>query len=361
MRPIFKKKPRHELENYRPVSILNTFSKIYERYIHNSLTPFVNNFLSVFISAYRKTYSSNHVLIRLIENWKQSLDSKKFFGAVLMDLSKAFDCIPHELLIAKMHAYGFELNTLVFFYSYLFRKQNVKMNNTYSVFQVLLSGVPQGSILGPILFNIFINYLLLNIENSELHNFADDNTISCSSKTLRDLITNLEIESNKATEWFKVNNIIVNPDKFQSIIIDRKGQTNNPTKLTIDGSEISSENSVTLLGLEIDSKLNFDKHISKLCNKCAGILNASCRIKRFLAFNERKFLVNSFIYGNFNYCPLVWHFCTKERTYKIENIHKRALRFLLNDYDSDYNTLLEKQKKMHHGNKKNKSTSIRNF
>ena len=306
VRPMFKKKPRQELENYRPVSILNTFSKIYERYIHNSLTPFVDNFLSVFISAYRKTYSSNHVLIRLIENWKQSLDRKKFVGGLLMDLSKAFDCIPHELLIAKMHAYGFELNTLVFFYCYLKnRKQNVKINNTYSVFQVLLSGVPQGSILGPILFNIFINDLLMNIENSELHNFADDNTISCSSETLRDLITNLEIESNKAAEWFKVNNMIVNPDKFQSIIIDRKGQTNNPTKLTIDGSEISSENSVTLLGLEIDSKLNFDKHISKLCNKCAGILNALCRIKRFLAFNERKILVNSFIYGNFNYCPLV--------------------------------------------------------
>ena len=340
VRPIFKKKSRHKLENYRPVSILNTFSKIYERYIHNSLTPFVNNFLSVFISAYGKTYSSNHVLIRLIENWKQSLDNKKFVGAVLMDLSKAFDCIPHELLIAKMHAYGFEFNTLVFFYFYLKnRKQNVKINNTYSVFQVLLSGVPQGSILGPILFNIFINDLLMNIENSELHNFADDNTISCSSETLGDLITNLEIESNKATEWFKVNNMIVNPDKFQSIIIDRKGQTNNPTKLTIDGSEISSENSVTLLGLEIDSKLNFDKHISKLCNKCAGILNALCRIKRFLAFNERKILVNSFIYSNFNYCPLVWHFCKKESTNKIENIQKRALRFLLNDYNSDYNTL----------------------
>ena len=92
----------------------------------------MNTFLSKFISAYRKSYSTNHVLIRLIENWKKSLDEKKFVGAVLMDLSKAFDSIPHDLLIAKMYAYGFSINAVTFFYSYLKgRKQNVKINNTH--------------------------------------------------------------------------------------------------------------------------------------------------------------------------------------------------------------------------------------
>ena len=133
VRPTYKKKSRHQVENYRPVSILNAFSKIYERYIHNSLIPFVDNFLSVFISAYRQTYSSNHVLIRLIENWKQSLDKNKFVGAVIMDLSKVFDCIPCKLLIAKMHADGFDLNSLTFLYSnYKNLKQNVEVNNTNS-------------------------------------------------------------------------------------------------------------------------------------------------------------------------------------------------------------------------------------
>ena len=134
-----------------------------------NLTDYVDSLLSKFISAYRKSYSSNHVLIRLIENWKKSLDQKKFVGAVLMDLSKAFDSISHALLLGKLHAHGFSIDAVTFFYSYLKRRnQNVKINNTHSVFQVLLSGVFQGSILGPFLFNIFIHDLYLWITKTDL-------------------------------------------------------------------------------------------------------------------------------------------------------------------------------------------------
>ena len=143
VRPIFKKDDRTKIKNYRPAGLLNIFSKIYERFLHENLTDYVDSFLSKFRSAYRKSCSSNHVLIHFIENWKKSLNQKKFVRAVLMDLSKAFDSIPHDLRIAKLHAYGFSIDAVTFFYSYLKRRnQNVKINNTHSVFQVLLSGVP---------------------------------------------------------------------------------------------------------------------------------------------------------------------------------------------------------------------------
>ena len=115
VRPIFKKNDRTKVKNCKPVSLLNIFSKIYEMFIHGNLKNYIDSFLSRFMSAYRKSYSSNHVVLILIENGKKLLDQNKFVGAILTDLSKAFDTIPHDLLIAKLHAYGFSLEALYVF------------------------------------------------------------------------------------------------------------------------------------------------------------------------------------------------------------------------------------------------------
>ena len=223
-----------------------------------------------------------------------------------MDLSKAFDCIPHDLLVAKLHAYGLSEDTVTFIYSYLKRrKQGVKVNNAESLFQILLSGIPQGSILGPILFNIFINDLFLFLEDVDLANFADEyrDYRGLDIEDIEVLIKLLERESKSAIDWFKMNDMIVNRDKFQAMIL-RPDKKENKFQLNINDSIISSEDSVTLLGIEIDSKLNFKNHVSKICRKAGRQLNAISRIQNYLGEKEKKLIVNTFVYSNFMYCPL---------------------------------------------------------
>ena len=159
--PLDKGKPnKNEMSNFRPVSVLNTFSKIYERVIKDRKVRGMVKCFSPFLSAYRKNYSSQNILISLTEEWRKKLDNNFVVGAVLTDLSKAFDCIPHDLIIAKLSAYNFSDGALSYIYSYLTnRRQRVRINNTHSQLEAIISGVPQGSILGPILFNLSINDL----------------------------------------------------------------------------------------------------------------------------------------------------------------------------------------------------------
>ena len=227
-----KKGSRLDKTCFRPVSVLPTFSKVFERFILNSMLEYTDKILSEHISAYRKGYSCQNVLLKLTETWRQRLDNNQIVGAVLMDLSKAFDCLPHELLIAKLSAYGFDKNTLKFFYSYLKeRTQCVSIKGTSSTFLEILAGVPQGSILGPALFNIFINDFIDIFNNTDPHNFADDNTLSAYADSMDSLIKKLEIDSDLAIKWFTRNHMIANPDKFKAIIIQKDRRDSSGIKL----------------------------------------------------------------------------------------------------------------------------------
>ena len=229
-------------------------------------------------------------------------------------MSKAFDCITHDLLIAKLHVYGFSFETLIFLNSYLRNRKRVKINNICCDFLKILSGVSHGSIRGPILSNIFLNDFFLCLKKQTCITFRTIILLQ-----LADLIKILEAEGELSVGWFRKNEMVVNSDKFQAIILNRK-ETQAIHKLIIDNKEIKTTNSIKLLGINIDDQLKFNEHISILCSKAAMQLNALSRLQKYMGKSEKEAIINSFILSNFNYCPLVWHFSSCESIRKIEKI-----------------------------------------
>ena len=219
--PIFKKED--PLDKYRPISILLTVSKIFERILFDQLQRFSNKFLSPLLCGFRKGCSTQYALINLLQRWQKCLDAcDGIVGNLLMDLSKAYDCVNHDLIIAKLGAYGVGENSLRLIQNYLSqRQQRVKVGSSISEWLEIILGIPQGSILGPILLDVFINDLLLFIKETDICNFADDTTLYACGKELDTISFKLEIETNRAMQWLKDNEMAANPSKFQLIFLSK--------------------------------------------------------------------------------------------------------------------------------------------
>ena len=206
--PTFKKGDATCAENYRPVSVLPVVSKIYEKIMQRQIISYIDNYLSPFLCGFKKGYSPQNALLSLIEKWKKIIDNHGYSGAVLMDLSKASDTLNHDFLIAKLDMYGFDKLALRLISSYLSKRwQMTKINQSFSSWVELLQGVQQGSVLGPLLFNIYINVL---IEQTDVCNYADDNTLTACDMSLENLLKRLEHDSPLAIEWFQNNYMKLN-------------------------------------------------------------------------------------------------------------------------------------------------------
>ena len=308
--------------------------------MHNQLSAHFDNIFDPYLAAFRKGFGCQTTLLRLLEDWKKALDSHEFAAAILMDLSKAFDCLPHDLLLEKLRAYGLSPNAVGLMESYLSnRKQQVRIGSYTSSWESIIKGVPQGSILGPLLFNIFLNDIFYFITQASLYNYADDNTLSFIHRNLETLKSVLEEQSLVLIKWFTNNFMKANPSKFQAICVGQKA-FDSIKSFTIDHVEIECEESVSLLGVNIDFLLNFNSHVSEICKKASEQLAVLKRLGRFLTKKGKLTIYNSFIASNFNYCPIVWHFCSVASTNKMEKIQERALRFIYNDFQSSTEALL---------------------
>ena len=338
---ILKKGDAFDKKNYRPISILPSLSKIFERLIEKQVKPYTNSFLSPLLCGYREGYSTQHALLRLVENCKKALDQKMNTGAVFIDLSKAFDCLNHDLLIAKLDAYGFTRLALKYIKSYLRdRKQRVKMNGSYSEWRNINHGVPQGSVLGPLLFNIYINDLFISVSNSLICNYADDTTIYVSDYRNEEIIRKLEIDTAILSEWFRDNSMKVNAEKCHLMFFSNTKSTN--IEIKINNEVIHESPEEKLLGIIFDKTLSFKAHVTSLYKKANQKLHALSRIAHYMDSEKLKHVMKAFILSQFTYCPLVWMLSERGLNNKINHLHEKALRIAYKDDVSDFKALLEK-------------------
>ena len=321
--PIFKKKDDLDKENYRPVSVLPHVPKVFKRIMYHQINDYMKDKLSKQLTGFRKNHSTQHCLSCMLEIWKNVLDKGGYICAFFMDLSKAFDTLNHDLLIAKLGAYGFETDTLRYMKSYLKnRKQRVRVNKTFIEWERITTGVQQGSILGPLIFNIFLNDVFLFVSSASLSNFVDDNTLYTFGDNLKKNKDNLRSSFDTVHQWFYENFMAPNAEKCHFMCLG-----NNTENETFLFHNILMKNSKEqkILGVTIDNKLNFKSHISELCKK-ASQKAALSRLSSYLHNSEKKLIFNLIIKSQFSYCPLVWMFCSRTSNNMINKLHERSLR-----------------------------------
>ena len=335
--PIFKAGEKADVSNYRPISILPSFSKIFEKIIYFRLISFINkhNILSSSQFGFRKNHSTFMPLLKLHDKVTDALEKNNYCVGIFIDLSKAFDTIKHDILLKKLEYYGIRGLPLNLIQNYLAnRRQYVSYRNTVSDAETIRYGVPQGSILGPLLFLLYINDLpkISNILSFLI--FADDTTIIYSNPNLIDLIDKLNSELQHLSEWFSANRLSLNTSKTNFISFGSRWNQNDKTidqsdqNIIINNEIISRVYYAKFLGVLIDSKLTWYNHINYISLKISRSLHVMNRIKHLVPKKTLLTLYYSLIYPHLNYCVIIWGSACKNALNRIKVLQKRAIRIL---------------------------------
>ena len=325
--PIFKSNDEDKFENYRPISVLNCFAKLLEKLISERLTKFIdkNDILSKHQYGFRKNRSTELAILDFVNKITKAIDEGKFSVGIFLDLSKAFDTLNHKILIRKLEHYGIRGDAKKWFENYLHNRiQIVKYNGTQSDEMTLKSGVPQGSVLGPLLFLLYINDIQNCSKLISIILFADDTNILYSHSCLKTLNDIIQIEMNKISDWLSVNKLSINTTKTKFVLFKSKNKKyKHDIKISVNNVEIRQVRNITFLGIVIDEFLTWGDHldlISKKMIKCGAIIS---RIRHFTNLNSLKLIYYALVYPYIIYGNLIWGNTYKSRISKLMNIQKK--------------------------------------
>ena len=334
--PIHKKGRRTDPSMYRPISILSTISKVIEKVIHDQVFTYLktNGLLYEFQSGFRQSYSTNTCLIHLTDYIKLQSDKGNLTGMVLLDLQKAFDTVDHCILINKLQALGFDTCSREWFRSYLTnRKQLVDIAGTLSPFQNVTCGVPQGSILGPLLFLVYVNDMCSAV-NCKLLLYADDSALIVPGKDVKEIELQLTKELKSISNWLTDNKLSLHLGKTESILFGTKKKlqcTSTQLSVTCGGRMLSAKSTVKYLGVELDQHLS-GEYIAR---------NATCNIHKkvkfllrntnFFNMKVKKMLTTALIQCHFDYASASWFSgLSQKNKSKFQVLQNKVVRYLLN-------------------------------
>ena len=301
---------------------------------NDKLSLYQNDKLSLYQSGNRKMHSTETALINVSDNLLKAIDEKSASLLVLLDMSKAFDSLNHNLLLEKLRKLGLKASAVSWFSSYLSsRYQRVRYEDSVSEMLPLTNGVPQGSILGPVLFTIYINDLISVITYSQAAAYVDDSqlyfkfSVSASSSAMAAVNQDLR----NISKWCATNALLINPDKTKLVVVGSAQLIKKlpPISLSLLGKTISPVPFAKDLGVYIDQCLTYDVHISKTASSCMNQLVHIRRIKHLLDKKTLLLLINSFVFSKLFYCSSVWGNPSKRNLHKLQLVQNFAARIVL--------------------------------